>query len=94
MKRDDMPPQHMELCPSCNAPIVWTKTDRGARHPVEVEPSPTGNLRLSIVDGEVHSHKVADKLAFGHADLHLSHFVLCPQAASHRRRPTTRRHTR
>ena len=85
MNRADMPAECIKPCDTCKTPIVWTKTDRDARHPVDLDPTPTGNLRLTVAGKIVRSHAVPAKLAFGRIDLHLSHFVRCPQADTHRR---------
>jgi hypothetical protein len=86
-------------CRSCNAEIIWTITDKGNRMPVDQEPAPDGNLvlclcgpgRLCIRDGSRlitnHAH-VASTIEgpLMNGEFHLSHFVTCPSAASHRRR--------
>lgn len=32
----------MATCSSCHAPIVWCRTETGARMPVDVDPDPNG----------------------------------------------------
>jgi len=86
MNRAEIPAECIKPCGTCRQPVVWTKTDRGARQLVEVDPAPNGNLRLSVEGKVVRSHAVPAKLAFGHTDLHLSHFVKCAQANQWRKR--------
>lgn len=76
-----------EKCRTCQAPMIWTVTDRCKDMPVDAQPSKDGNLALTLDDkGRVRSRVVAPHLAFGRKDLHLSHFVRCPQADKWRRR--------
>ena len=75
-------------CGSCGAPIVWAKTQRGERMPIDAEPSDTGNVLLT---GQPPQRR-AGVLSRGQAEgaravgqrLHLSHFATCPHAGSHR----------
>lgn len=77
-------------CGSCGAAIVWAKTQRGERMPVDAEPSDNGNV---LVTGQPPNRR-AGVLTRGQAEgaravgqqLHLSHFVTCPHAGSHRSR--------
>jgi hypothetical protein len=80
-----------EDCRSCNAPIIWTVTERGKAMPVDAEPAEGGNLAIDWdIPGQlrVRSRVVKPHLAFGRKDLHRSHFVLCPDAAKWRQRQT------
>ncbi len=75
-----MPKASIQRCGTCRAEILFTVTERNAPHPVEITPTASGNLALALHGKQVHSHVVAAKLAFGRTDLHLSHFVGCPQS--------------
>lgn len=87
MIRAQMPPAQLTTCGTCGAEVAWATTDNAKKMLVEVSPDPTGNLVLSLTGaGLVHARVVAAKLAFGRADLHLSHFARCKQASSWRRR--------
>lgn len=77
-------------CESCAAPIVWAKTDRGERMPVDADPSPTGNVLLTgapphRLAGVLNQNQAAGARDAGQR-LHLSHFASCPMAGAHRRR--------
>ena len=80
MNRDDMPAACVDRCDSCKAECVWVITYTGKRALAELVPDPAGNLALSVSGGQVHANVVPAKLAFGRRDLHLSHFVKCPQS--------------
>lgn len=77
-------------CESCQASIVWARTQRGERMPVDADPSPAGNV---VVTGEGRERR-AGVLTKGQAagaraagqELFLSHFASCPMASDHRRR--------
>lgn len=78
----------MNLCKTCQAPIIWTVTVKGKRMPVDAEESPDGNVQLhyagdSIKAQVLAAHKLHIARLSG-ARLHLSHFVTCAQAAQHR----------
>lgn len=87
-------------CNSCGAPIIWVKTERGNRMPVDAEPTDQGNIDLHCPMGEVPSaiylrradlEKRRDDAAVvggRMAPLYMSHFVRCPFAAQHRKRAT------
>lgn len=79
----------MNRCRSCNAEIRWAKTAAGKRMPLDLEPSPTGNVQLGLVGGEEIAIVVgpADAVAAQASgeQLYLSHFATCPNAAQHRR---------
>lgn len=66
-----------ERCRSCDAPIVWALTVKGARMPLDPGLHPDGNLAVGP-DGiaRVTEHRPARR----------SHFVSCPDADRHRRR--------
>ncbi|QOR55379.1 MAG: hypothetical protein SHS37scaffold145_30 [Phage 71_18] len=70
----------MTTCRRCPAPIRWVLTENGKRMPVDLDPSPQGNVRISR-EGVAHV-LTKDELAAvdPEADelLYLSHFVTCP----------------
>jgi hypothetical protein len=72
------------VCLSCLAPIIWTLTANGKAMPVDVEPVNGGNLLLVVGSGEpaLAEYVPADP----DGARHVSHFVTCPQAATHRKR--------
>jgi hypothetical protein len=82
-------------CKSCGARILWTTTAKGAAMPVDFEPVEKGNVALEpTADGWASRHVSADELAANafeasNADerlvVRLSHFVTCPNAATHRK---------
>lgn len=77
-------------CESCGAEIIWARTQRGERMPVDVEPSAAGNV---ILTGQPPKRR-AGVLTRGQAEgaraagqsLYLSHFASCPMASAHRKR--------
>jgi hypothetical protein len=72
----------VSACKSCGAEVLWARTRKGRRMPLDAEPSPDGNIRLADGVAEV----VGEDQRGGNEDLFLSHFVTCPQAAQHRSR--------
>jgi hypothetical protein len=83
-------PWPTEECLTCKAPIIWTVNARTLNPmPVDAEPVLGGNLALAWEEPartRVLSRVLPTHLAYGRRDLHLSHFVKCPQAPRWRRR--------
>lgn len=79
-------------CRSCGVTIVWCHTRAGKRIPVDLDPTPEGNLRV-FIDGLAVALTNGERAAYIEAGvpLHTSHFATCPQAAAWRRRKTTAR---
>ena len=73
------PVPEIRACRSCGAKIIWTKTTRGAHMPVDVEPSPRGNLALTRDGDTVYSYGTTDADLASKRPLYLSHFATCPQ---------------
>lgn len=75
-------------CRSCGASVYWVTTDGpgrgGSTMPVNVDPVPGGNIRF------VDHHRVEVlgplEVELEGRPLWVSHFVTCPNAATHRRR--------
>lgn len=71
-------------CKSCGAPILWAKTSKGKRTPIDAEP-----VRIAVLteDPETGKEIIEDGLvviaegAVGHT----SHWATCPTAEQHRR---------
>ncbi|MEV7264663.1 hypothetical protein AB0N38_14035 [Micromonospora aurantiaca] len=87
MNRDQMPAAALDDCRSCSAGIAWATHERTLNPmPVDVEPSPDGNLALTLTGhGTLTCRVVNPAKAFGRTDLHKSHFASCPNADQHRR---------
>ena len=73
----------MSTCRTCGADIVWTVTDTGKRMPVDAQPRGDGNLVLSTEDDVLRAR--APGLFDADKPRYVSHFVICPDAAQHRR---------
>ena len=73
-------------CKSCGATIFFIKTKTGKSMPVDAEPSPTGNIRLTETGGEVLGKKAAEEARLNGTPLYLSHYATCPDAAKYRKR--------
>lgn len=70
----------MDRCRSCGAPIMFKRTFKGRRMPLDVErdaPPPNANV---LVSGDRCS-----VVAPGEGT-HTSHFATCPNASKHRRK--------
>lgn len=74
--------QHGQLrCRSCDAPIIFARTTKGARIPLDAEPNPAGNIELRqgiahVVTGE----RDPD------VQRYMPHHATCPNAADWRQR--------
>jgi hypothetical protein len=68
-------------CRSCNAAIIWAKTESGKTMPLDAEPAgrPSGVFRIEYRNGYAHAISVAGE------PVYVSHFATCPNAAQHRR---------
>jgi len=65
-------------CRSCQANIVWMKTERGKNMPVDAD---------SVDEAELEPHpQYGGSPQFDQELGHVSHFSTCPDASSHRRK--------
>lgn len=79
-------------CRSCGATVLWCFQRNSKRWmPVDVEPVPTGNIRV-FGDGLMVVLKGDELEQYREAGmkLHLSHFATCPEASAWRRRHPVR----
>jgi hypothetical protein len=77
----------------CGAPIIWARTEHGARTPVDATPSPDGRWLLTQVDGI--PEPVTRYVKAGDRDelagrLHVAHWANCPDRNTFRTRSTPR----
>ena len=84
-------PPRVDVCRSCSAEIVWLRIRPGGRRmPVDLEPSPAGNILadLSAAGGVVLSAAALRVVKEETPDepLYVSHFATCPQAGEWRRK--------
>lgn len=75
-----------DVCKSCRAAIIWTKTAAmGKAMPVNLGPNQHGNIALDRTTVPPTSHYVAaGTTTFGSARF-TSHFATCPAAQTHRK---------
>lgn len=79
----------VEKCRSCDAPIVWTETERGKSMPVDATPVKTGNIVLHH-QSDPRQAPIAIVLAKNQTcpswavERYVSHFATCPNADRHR----------
>lgn len=73
-----------DSCKTCGAAIIWAKTAKGARTPLDAKPVRVAEL---VEDPETGKEIVQDGLfVIGGAHTgHVSHWATCPQAKEHRR---------
>ncbi len=69
-------------CRSCGAQILWLKTAKGKAIPVDIKPTPDGNMVID--DGIARVLKKGEPVAGGKLRW-TSHFATCPNAAAHRK---------
>lgn len=79
----------MSACRSCSAPILWARTERGKRIPLDAEPYGGDDTRGLFVLRELDDPEGPLAIAAWGLDglepHYRSHFATCPQAAEHRR---------
>jgi hypothetical protein len=68
-------------CKSCGKPILWAKTEKGSRIPLDPTPVPNGNIDF-FLPSEAAVYMKADP----NVSRFVAHFVTCPDAAKHRRK--------
>lgn len=72
---------------SCSAEIIWAITERGRSMPVDAEPDPDGNVEVTYDDlGRAHAVVHGQPPMMVDGELHMPHFVTCPNVAEWRRR--------
>ncbi len=81
----------MNVCRSCNAPVIWARTRKGKAMPVDRLPTVKGNIQLVPQRGGAALAHVLTKgeLEAARAEgetLHMSHYASCPQGRNWRRR--------
>jgi hypothetical protein len=71
----------MSLCRSCGAQILWARTEKGKKAPIDLEPNPLGTIIIREKEGEqpLAIFGVPDG-AFPEEPRHTSHFATCPEA--------------
>lgn len=67
----------MSLCKTCQAPVLWVKTEGGKNIPLDGKKVANGNI--DMIGG------LAYVVPPDGSDRYISHFVTCPQAEEHRR---------
>lgn len=79
----------MTRCEGCNAEITWFENEKtGRRAPVDLTPSPTGNVTLNFRAGtyRVLTKEEMSPSLFGDEEPRFTlHFATCPQADHFRR---------
>jgi hypothetical protein len=75
----------VDACRSCSAPIVWCVSERGARAPMNAEPSPDGTFALREEGSVVIATFVRSEHVGPGRPLHTSHFAVCPDKARWRK---------
>lgn len=78
----------VDKCDSCGAKVIWSVTVRARNMPVDADPIKGGNVQLEHRGAGVTplARVLTPAQQFGRTNLHRSHFVSCPQAASWRKR--------
>ena len=67
-------------CGSCGEPIIWLKHQRtGKPAPIEAKIDPMGNILTDVAHGTYCIANAQERVCYPE-QLHLNHFVTCPQA--------------
>lgn len=82
---------HLDQCRSCRKPIYWCLTDKGKAMPVDPFPDhERGNVSIYPEAGKMRAVVVpkakATAMRAANQNLHLPHFVTCPNAREWRNR--------
>jgi hypothetical protein len=76
-------------CRSCEAPLLWARTEKGRRIPLDPDPyagdDPRGLFVLRRELGLAPLAVAATPDAFPGEPVYRSHFTTCPNAKEHRR---------
>ena len=79
----------MSRCRSCGAEILWVRTERGNKMPLDAKPVPGDGRNLFVLRDRNSPEGPLAIAAWGlnpYEDPHyVSHFATCPNAAQHRR---------
>ncbi len=80
----------MSACRSCGAEIIWARTERGSKMPLDAEPSDNETLASGLfVLRDKNSHigplAIAAWGLEGTEPHYVTHFATCPHADQHRR---------
>jgi len=78
--------RRIDKCKACGAPIMWAETSAAKAIPIDVSPTPRGNVVLYHGPGSGKLLALFGKKAqSGATELYESHFVTCPRAAEFRK---------
>jgi len=78
-------------CNTCGAPMYWARTRDGKAIPIDVKPTPKGNILLTYnqsrddLNAKVYAPNNTHNIPPGR-NRYTSHFATCPDADKHRRR--------
>lgn len=83
-----MPELRETACRSCQAPVVWAKTAKGAKMQLDIEPADNGNVELVRFEGMTPVIAIHGKDYEWPADVerYRSHFASCPDAPEWRKK--------
>ena len=73
-----------EQCRSCGARVMWVKTSKGKKMPLDAEPVANGNLVMATLPDAIAVSY--DPTQHGGLSRFTSHFATCPQSAAWRKR--------
>jgi hypothetical protein len=79
----------MKFCRACGARIVFAKTEKGQRMPLDELPDPRGRIVWNRLSGFLHYYTEREQLGPNEVRM-TSHLATCPDADSRR----ARRHRR
>jgi hypothetical protein len=77
----------LKKCWKCDTLILWkTHKVTGKAAPIELEPSPIGNVLVKGTQYRIATAEEIEKAKKLNIGLHLNHFASCPEAESFRRK--------
>ncbi|HKF74707.1 MAG TPA: hypothetical protein VKF59_01065 [Candidatus Dormibacteraeota bacterium] len=78
---------------TCGAKITFLRTEAGKFVPVDLEPTPQGNLQVRDGTATPLSKRRAEEARERGESLYISHFVTCPNSREFQKRQNARRDT-
>jgi hypothetical protein len=78
-----------DQCRSCKAPIIWARTEKGRRIPLDAKPTAGGNLlleRREYLEPLAVYKSPDERAAMNNTQFFISHFATCNDSAKWRKK--------
>lgn len=79
--------RRVATCKRCSAEMIWCRTGRGKKMPVDAEPTAAGLFVLEGDEQDPLAHRLANDAAATYTgEKYTSHFATCPNADEFRQK--------